>query len=152
MSGTALALAAIVTVAIPICQERISPVLDTATRLLVVTRLRGREVRRKEITLNPQPLETLAASVAELGVKVLLCAALSEPLQRALAQHGVRVRNHLCGEVEEVLAAFCRRRLTEGEFRMPGCWGNHFHGHCCRPRWARSPIHDFTHKLVFPKP
>jgi predicted Fe-Mo cluster-binding NifX family protein len=133
-----------VTVALPICQERISPVLDTATRLLVVTRQRGREVRRGEILLSPLPAEALAASVAELGVQVVLCAALSEALQRALTQHGLRVRPHLCGEVEAVLQAFCCRRLSGDEFRMPGCWGWHSHGACCRPhqRPARSTLHQ----------
>ena len=68
------------TIAIPISQERISPLLDTAARLLLVTRRRGKEVARKEFILNPQPPEELARSVAELRVDVLLCAALSEEL------------------------------------------------------------------------
>ena len=119
------------TVAIPICQERISPVLDTATRLLLVTRQRGREVQRREIVLSPMPPETWASSVAELHVNVLLCAALSETLHRALLRLGVRVRPHLCGEVEAVLQAFVCRRLAGEEFRMPGCWGRHAHGICC---------------------
>jgi hypothetical protein len=122
-----------VTVAIPICQQRISPVLDTATRLLVVTRQRGREVQRREIILSPLPPESLASSVAELRVQVVLCAALSGALHRALRQRGIRVRPHLCGEVEAVLRAFCCRRLSGDEFRMPGCWGMHSHGACCRP-------------------
>ena len=134
LPGTSLALDQTVTVAIPICQDRISPVLDTATRLLVVTRERGREVRRREIVLSPLPTEDLASSVAELRVQVLLCAALSETLQRALTKHGIRVRPHLCGEVEAVLRAFCCRRLADEEFRMPGCWGRHIHGQCRRGR------------------
>lgn len=65
------------TIAIPISQERISPLLDAAARLLLVTCQRGKEVARKEFILNPQPPEELARSVAELRVDVLLCAALS---------------------------------------------------------------------------
>ncbi len=125
MAGTALAPSPTVTVAIPTCQERISPVLDTATRLLVVSRKHGREVQRREIVLSLLPPDALASSVAELRVDVLLCAALSETLERALTKHGVRVRPHLCGEVEAVLRAFCCRRLADEEFRMPGCWGRH---------------------------
>ena len=113
------------TIAVPISQERISPVPDAAARLLLVTRQRGKEVARKEVVLTPQPPEELARSVAELHVDVLLCAALSETLQRELERHGVRVRPHLCGEVESVLRAFCRGRLNRPEFRMPGCWGQH---------------------------
>lgn len=123
-----------VTIAIPVSQERISPVLDTAARLLLVTRRRGKEVERKEIVLNPLSAEALANSVAELCVDVLLCAALSESLLRGLEQRGVRVKPHLCGEVESVLRAFDCGQLRRDEFRMPGCWGQHLRGECCRHR------------------
>ena len=127
----ALALVSGVTIAIPIWQERVSPVLDTTARLLVVTRQHGKEVGRKEFVLGPSATESVARSVAELNVDVLLCAALSEPLLQALKKRGVRVRPHLCGQVEEVLRAFCCRQLRRDEFRMPGCWGAHLHGECC---------------------
>jgi predicted Fe-Mo cluster-binding NifX family protein len=119
-----------VTVAIPIWQDRISPLLDAATRLLVVTRRRGVEAQRREFLLGPLPTEALARDVAGLHVDVLLCAAVSEPLLRALRKRGVRVRPHVCGEVEAVLRAFCCRRLAREEFRMPGCWGRDLNGDC----------------------
>ena len=120
----------------PICQERVSPVLDAAARLLLVTRQRGQEVTRKEFVLSPQSPEELARSVAELHVDLLLCAALSERLQRELERHGVQVAPHLCGEFEAVLRAFCCGRLNRPEFRMPGCWGRHQGTNCCRRRRA----------------
>jgi predicted Fe-Mo cluster-binding NifX family protein len=123
-----------VTIAIPVSQDRISPVLDTAARLLLVTRRRGKEVERGEFVLSPLPTEALANSVAELRVDVLLCAALSESLLRGLEQRGVRVKPHLCGEVESVLRAFDCGQLQRDEFRMPGCWGQHLRGECCRHR------------------
>ena len=66
------------TIAIPILQERISPLLDAAAWLLLVTRQRGKEVARKKFVLSPMSPEELARSVAELRVDVLLCAALSQ--------------------------------------------------------------------------
>jgi predicted Fe-Mo cluster-binding NifX family protein len=123
-----------VTIAIPVCQERVSPVLDTAARLLLVTRRRGKEVARKEFVLTPQPTDALATCLAELHVDVLLCAALSESLWRGLERLGVRVRPHLCGEVEAILRAFDCGQLRRDEFRMPGCWGWHTHQWCCRRR------------------
>jgi predicted Fe-Mo cluster-binding NifX family protein len=131
-----------VLIAVPNCQGRVSPVLDTAARLLLITRRRGKEVERKEFILNSLPPEGLARSVAELRVDVLLCAALSEALLRALERRGVRVKPHLCGEVESVLRAFDCGQLRRDEFRMPGCWGQHLHGGCCRrqrmPRNSKS--------------
>jgi predicted Fe-Mo cluster-binding NifX family protein len=129
-----------VTVAFPIWQDRISPLLDAATRLLVVTLRRGTEVRRREVLLGLLGSDALARSVVELQVDVLLCAALSEPLLRDLRKRGVRVRAHLCGEVDTVLRAFCTHRLARAEFRMPGCWGRDWHDGCNRHRKARRLI------------
>jgi predicted Fe-Mo cluster-binding NifX family protein len=128
-----------VLIAVPNCQGRVSPVLDTAVRLLVVTRRNGTEVARREFVLSPLPPDALARSVAELHVDVLLCGALSELLLRELNQRGVRVHPHVCGEVEAVLRAFCSHRLGRDEFRMPGCWGHDLQGGCCR-RKARHLI------------
>ncbi len=110
------------TIAAPICQQRISPVLDSASRLLLVTRRRGKEIDRREYVLDVLQPEDLARNIAELSVDVLLCAAVSEPLLRELQRRRIRVRSHLCGEVEEILDAFCSRRLGKHDFRMPGCW------------------------------
>lgn len=135
--GTLVASLLAVTIAIPVLQGRISPVLDTATRLLVATCRRGRETARREIILCPTAPEGLARGLAELNVDVLLCAALSEPLRQALHREGVRVRPHLCGEIESVLRAFRCGQLGRDEFRMPGCWGLHVHGLCLQRRRAR---------------
>lgn len=120
------------TIGIPILDDRVSPVLDAATHVLLVTRRRGREVRRRECVLQPQPPEGMARTIAAMGVQVLLCAALSELLHQALQREQVRVRSHVCGEVEAVLQAFCARQLGRAEFRMPGCQGRHVGGRCGR--------------------
>lgn len=109
------------TIAIPIWQQRISPLLDTAARLLVLTCKEGQETSRREIILEPQRIEALAATLAELRLDLMLCGALSGSLLRSLHERGVRVRPHLCGEVEAVLQAFCHHELERAEFQMPGC-------------------------------
>jgi predicted Fe-Mo cluster-binding NifX family protein len=115
------------TVAIPSWQQRISPVLDTAMSLLIVTCRNGRETSRREILLGPLTPDAFTRSVVELRVDVLLCAALSQELQRALEQRGVQVQPHLCGDVNEVLHAFGCGQLNRAVFHMPGCGC----GDCC---------------------
>lgn len=60
------------TVAIPIWQERVPPVLDAATRLLVVTRRRGEDIQRREVLLWPLDPEPLPRSIALIGVPIVL--------------------------------------------------------------------------------
>ena len=131
-SGTFVALRAVVIVAIPSWQQRVSPVLDTATRLLVVTCRDGREASRHEVLLGPLPPEEFARSVVELRVNLLLCGALSLDLRHALEEQGVRVWPHLCGAVNEVLQAFGCGRLNRPKFRMPGCRRQHARPNCCQ--------------------
>jgi predicted Fe-Mo cluster-binding NifX family protein len=126
-----------VTIAIPVWQNRVSPVLDAAARLLVVRRRQGVESGRREVVLGPLPVEVLASAVAGLHIDILICAALSEPLRLALEQLGVSVRPHLCGDVDQLLRAFGSDRLNGAEFRMPGCGGRHTQGAFCR-RLARA--------------
>jgi hypothetical protein len=127
-----------VTIAIPIWQQRISPLLDTAARLLILTCRDGKEASRREIVLAPQPPDALARTIAELHLDLLLCGAASQPLLRALEAHGVNVRPHLCGELEEILQAFCHGQLGQKKFRIPGCRQAHPLPKTCRPRPSRA--------------
>lgn len=124
-------------VAVPVWQDRVSPVFDTASRLLVVHQQCGQEVERREFTLGALEVLALARSVIELRVEVLLCAAISEPLRQALERGGVRVETHLCGEVDALLAAFANGNWRTSEFKMPGCWDHHVRGTRAR-RGART--------------
>lgn len=113
-------------IAVPIWQDRVSPLLDAATRLLVVNCRNGKDASRRIILLSPLPPEAMARSVAELRVDLLLCGAVSAPLLSALRKLGVRVRRHLCGDVEDVLHAWCHHQLARKEFCLPGCWRRYY--------------------------
>jgi predicted Fe-Mo cluster-binding NifX family protein len=54
---------------------------------------------------------------------VLICGAISRPLEAMLLSAGVEVIPQTCGPVEEVLKAFMSGKLTEKAFLMPGCCG-----------------------------
>ena len=106
--------------AIPIFDDRISPVFDAARRLVLVDIEQGREVYRTEQALEEPELGRRARRVAELGVDVLICGAISRPLEAMLWSVGVEVIPQICGPVEEVLRAFMLGELSEETFVMPG--------------------------------
>lgn len=108
-------------VAIPHHQGRVSPVFDVASHLTLV-RVKGPlEIERREVTLVETQPDGIARSLAALGVKVLICGAISQMLERLLHRDGVRVVAQVCGDVEAVLHAFVSRTIDAPEFCLEGC-------------------------------
>jgi len=95
-------------IAIAHWQDRISPVFDVSDRLLLIDIEDGRELNREDHVLNCRGPFERAREVYRLGVQVLLCGAVSRPLETALISSGVRVIGFICG------------RLANKCFQMPG--------------------------------
>ena len=110
-------------VAIPTWIDRVSPVFDVARRLVVVTLGGDRQVKREEAAIEAADLAARVARVTQLGVDVLICGAISMPLEAMLASAGIRVIPHKCGRVEDIVVAFASGQLTDETFLMPGCCG-----------------------------
>lgn len=110
--------------AIPVFDGRISPVFDAARRLVLVDVENGREVQRIEQVVDEPELSHRARRVVELGADVLICGAISRPLEALLSSAGVKVISQTSGRAEDVLRAFISGRLTEQAFVMPGCRGH----------------------------
>jgi predicted Fe-Mo cluster-binding NifX family protein len=108
-------------IAIPICDGRISPVFDVARRLIVVDVENRGEISRIEHTLENTEITARARRVADLGVDVLICGAISLSLEKMLRGADVEVVGRTCGEAEQVLRAFVDGKMTEQSFLMPGC-------------------------------
>ena len=108
-------------IAIPICDGRISPVFDVARRLIVVDVEDRGELSRIEHTLDNTEITARARRVADLGVDVLICGAISLSLEKMLRAADVEVVGRTCGEAERVLRAFIDGKMTEQSFLMPGC-------------------------------
>ncbi len=135
-----LLLRAIVKVGIPTWHGRISPVFDVASRLLVVETDGGMALERQEKPLHETQLRARAQHVARLGVGILICGAVSWPLEQMLVASGVQVVPQTCGPVEDILQAFLSGRLVDQAFLIPGCCGRrrrHGAGHAQDPTDSR---------------
>jgi len=126
-------------VAIPIFDGRISPVFDAARRLLLVDIENGREVWRSEEIVEEPELGPRARRVAEFGADVLICGAISRPLEAMLLSAGVEVVPQTCGQAEDVLRAFMSGQLTEQAFLMPGTCGGRRRFHVGRRAGNSNP-------------
>jgi len=110
-------------VAIPEWQGRVSPVFDVATNVLVTELTEGQQVGRQKITLTAtDPIER-ARQVAAIPADVLICGAVSWPLELALRAAGITLITEICGPIEQVMQSFLSNNLANEAFQMPGCCG-----------------------------
>ena len=82
---------------------------------------KGRQVRRNTRALIQRDSIDRARCVSQFGTQVLICGAISWPLENALLSMGVDVIACICGPVEEVIKVFLDKKLAEDAFIMPGC-------------------------------
>ncbi len=121
-------------IAIAAHDDRVSPVFDVARRLIVVDADAADNVAssRREMALNGAALTARVREIKEAEIAVLICGAISRPLEAALVAEGIEVIPQICGETEEVLAAYFARQLSDDRYLMPGCCGRRrgqCHGH-----------------------
>jgi len=108
-------------IAIPTWNGQISPVFDVASELLLVDVEHGVQVRRDQKLLTATNPAVRAGRVTDLGVDVLICGAISRPLEAILTNAQIRVIPYLRGPAEEILQAFVSGQLNVRSFLMPGC-------------------------------
>jgi len=108
-------------IAIPIWDGKVSPVFDTASRLLVLQMDERVEKSRFETYLDEHNVTRKCARVQGLGVQVLICGAISLHFRQVLGASGIQVIPWISGPAEEVLDAFKTGDLQDSKYRMPGC-------------------------------
>ena len=109
--------------ALPVKEDRISPVFDTCSKVLVVKVEEGKEISREEVSLEKLSRFERASKLKNLGVEVLLCGAVSRMVWAQLETMGVLVFPWVAGPVDEVISAFLGEKLPDPEYMLPGCFG-----------------------------
>jgi len=110
-------------VAIPHWQGRVSPVFDVAGNVLLVDVADGTEQARQNVAVDGEQPRAREHLLSEHGATVLICGAISWPLEMALSAAGIEVIPQTCGDIDQVLTAFIDGRLNQDAFLMPGCCG-----------------------------
>lgn len=108
-------------VAVPDWQGRVSPVFDVAEHVVLVDLDDNEGGSHHMESLGSTAPHQRAQRLSGLGVDVLVCGAISWPLEALLTAKGIRVIPLICGEVAEVVRAFRNGALKDEQFAMPGC-------------------------------
>jgi predicted Fe-Mo cluster-binding NifX family protein len=108
-------------IAVAAWQSRISPVFDTAGRILVLDIENGRDLGRAQHSVLGLSMQKRVDRLVELDVDVLLCGAISRQLADMVAASGIRLVPWLTGNAEGVLQLYLAGNPIDSRFLMPGC-------------------------------
>ena len=108
---------------VPTLRGRISPVLDVARHFLLVDTEGDGKTKHREFLIESIEITAQAKKIVDMGTQVLICGAISWPLEALLVSAGVHVIPNTCGMVEEVIKVFLSGEFTDQAFLMPGCCG-----------------------------
>lgn len=109
--------------ALSVWKDYISTVFDTAEQLLVLELDGTEHPKRTTVKMNTADIAGRASQLKEKRIEVLICGAISRPLEASLTSLGIKVHAFIRGPVEEVLAAYQNGDLDQAAFALPGCQG-----------------------------
>ena len=107
-------------IAIPIFHNRVSPVLDTCTRLLIIDSEEKVDVEKREIPFDVYSQSERFEIVKNLNPDAIICCGISEVFDKMLQSADIRLISGIAGDVEQVTEAFLSNRIDDPQFRMPG--------------------------------
>lgn len=108
-------------IGIPVWEDKVSPVLDTASKLLIVQVENQKEASRFETYLNAHDLSLRSSGIKDLGIDILICGAISRQFSNMLTASGMEIIPWISGHPEDVLKAYLQGTLFHPTFFMPGC-------------------------------
>jgi len=107
-------------IAVPVWGNSISPVLDTADRIVVFETGEDSVELCGEAFIGGYDMLGRAKIIRDCA-DILVCAALSRHLESCLAALGMDVRGWLMGEPEKIVEMVALGTSPGPECRMPGC-------------------------------
>lgn len=133
-------------IALTVWEDRISPVFDAATTLLLVEIRNGGIAGRRFAPLHPAGAMRLGEMLKQMDVSVLICGAISEGYANRLSFTGIELIPFISGKTERILETFVKEEPLRPVFSMPGC-GAH-----CRRRQTTMPSPNLIRKEVTTMP
>ncbi len=116
-------------IAIPVWDDKVSPVFDTALKLLVVNIDNNREESRFFYPIDEEDITRKCQRIKRLELDTLICGAVSQVFLQILLSSGLDVIQEISGPAEDVLKAYLDGTIFQPRFLMPGC--RRWQHRCC---------------------
>ena len=113
-------------VALTIWGNRISPVFDSARKLLIVEVENNKVVDRQYEFLNAEMDSDLAKMLTDLQINVLICGAISRRYSDIIETSEIKLIPFITGHVDVVLESYIQNNRVVADFLMPGCRNKHY--------------------------
>jgi len=107
-------------IAVSIWEDKVSPVLDTATKLLITESGTQKKRSRFEVFLIKKDISQRCSFIRGLEIDVLICGAVSRIFSWMLKASGIKIISGISGPAEDVLEAYFHGNLLQPKFLMPG--------------------------------
>jgi len=107
-------------IVVPRWHNRVSPVLDAACTFAVYDTDTGNCDEPEVVTVRDCDALARIQLLSRLNIDVVICGAVSKPVELALLSSGMKVIANRCGEVDEIYHAFLHDGLDRQIFFMPG--------------------------------
>ena len=130
-------------IAIPVWENKVSPVLDTASRLMVVELKEGGPMSRFEIYLDERDMSRRCLRIQDLCVDTLICGAVTRHFSEMLKASGIELIQGISGQPEAVLNAYLDGTLAHSKYLMPGSNMVEFHDRP-KPMDSKKPFGEKT--------
>lgn len=98
-------------VAIPVFEERISPLLDVAERFVLFEVNNGSVTQKVVITISAETERLRIQKLKELGVAVVICGAVSRHLSFIINETGIKNISWINGPVDDAIKSFLNNTL-----------------------------------------
>lgn len=108
-------------VALTIWENRVSPVADSATQLLLVEITNKGVLERHYEPFQQESLFYRARKLADLDTKIFICGAISDFFRSLIEGYGIQIIPFIRGKVDDVLQAYLAQSLSNPRFVMVGC-------------------------------
>ena len=122
--------------AVPVHQNRLSPLFDVASRIRIVELGDSERADRGSLLLEGMNEVQRVTLLKRVGVQCLLCAGISGSCSSLLRSAGIQVVDGVVGDVEDVMDAHQGGRIMEERYRMPGCGAGWRHRKGHRGGWG----------------
>lgn len=100
--------------------NRIAPLFDAARQLHIVKIDAGAITSEHCERLRSDTPARKVMHIAELGVDILVCGAISKPVHAMLSAQGIRVISFVSGDLRDIIRAWLTGNIGDNSFAMPG--------------------------------